>query len=744
MSNSPVIGSANNSIYITNNKCVIPTYVDALIRKKIVSKRKANNEISLAQTDQIGEEGNDLLKKKVMQEFSRVEKIWTQKEMNIIEMSNSFNDLQKFVKNYNKEITVPTLIVIGCQSAGKSSLIQALAGFKCNYVNNLFATKRPLLLQLITDHSKDEPHCVFLNYEESDKEFSVPYQQVSDEIHKFNGKESEISDKPIKLNIYYKYSSNLLIVDLPGFRFNSNEVLSQDIIRCVEHYLQDENAILVGVESITDWSNTFIIDYIKKFDPTLERSIIVSSKLDEKLKTIDSNNVNSVFPDVVYNSKQEVFKNIYCIDLLNIGNISNMQDDLEEFMKNIIKRHLISYISLCRYNWDENKYANNYGFFKLRVQLQYKLKQHFKISFMHCKNFLQNILQNLNVKMEAIDRKIDDNNNDYYKIKVINIIKNFCKKVHNKLVNPSNDVGSGNLICEGMTLTEENEKYWKEERKYDVQDKAVLYSDLKLYGSAQLERALYEFVEICKEVKIDIQNSNNYVNVLGLSNIKNKTMKLCEMIQNLIVQQFKEYIGYLLEKCKFIVTDLYKNIIKEMNLGQKYSMLIKVIENKCDNYLEMVLQNVKSILLTMVETITMLLNRNDKYLMANDFVEKKEETVVQNISAGTFFDILEQFQSSSEMVVENESIVKSLIELFNKFKGPLILLLTTQVRLYFIKPLIDNFEDAICERFIQLSNYDIIKFLQLSKDYRIVKQNLLKEIKMITDYIQLCNDCLNY
>jgi len=56
---------------------------------------------------------------------------------------------------------MPELVVVGMQSDGKSTFIEGLLGFQFNIVESTIGTRRPLIIQMINDPTRNEPHCRF-------------------------------------------------------------------------------------------------------------------------------------------------------------------------------------------------------------------------------------------------------------------------------------------------------------------------------------------------------------------------------------------------------------------------------------------------------------------------------------------------------------------------------------------------------------------------------------------------------
>lgn len=73
----------------------------------------------------------------------------------------AFNRLQAAAVAFGEKVPIPEIIALGGQSDGKSSLLEALLGFRFNVREVEMGTRRPLVLQMIHDPDALEPRCRF-------------------------------------------------------------------------------------------------------------------------------------------------------------------------------------------------------------------------------------------------------------------------------------------------------------------------------------------------------------------------------------------------------------------------------------------------------------------------------------------------------------------------------------------------------------------------------------------------------
>lgn len=73
----------------------------------------------------------------------------------------AYNRLQAAAVAFGEKLPIPEIVAIGGQSDGKSSLLEALLGFRFNVREVEMGTRRPLILQMVHDVSALEPRCRF-------------------------------------------------------------------------------------------------------------------------------------------------------------------------------------------------------------------------------------------------------------------------------------------------------------------------------------------------------------------------------------------------------------------------------------------------------------------------------------------------------------------------------------------------------------------------------------------------------
>ena len=169
------------------------------------------------------------------------------------------------------------------QSDGKSSFVEALLGFQFNVVETNIGTRRPLIIQMINNTSKEIPSCRFRKeYPIADQDpfedRDTPVNELLDEITRRTNERAgvgsdKVSDIPIILRVEFKECANLTIYDTPGYRLGGDERLKSEITRMVSKLLEPKHRIIICLEQSTvEWANSSSRPIVRKIDPDFSRT----------------------------------------------------------------------------------------------------------------------------------------------------------------------------------------------------------------------------------------------------------------------------------------------------------------------------------------------------------------------------------------------------------------------------------------------------------------------------------------
>jgi dynamin 1-like protein len=149
------------------------------------------------------------------------------------------NKLQDLVFNTigNDSLDLPQIVVVGSQSAGKSSVLENIVGRDFLPRGSGIVTRRPLILQLINvpeDDAEDGVHVgdgAYRNPNAAGRnewaefnhvsnrrytDFGDVKREIENETSRIAGNNKGINRQPIHLKIFSPNVLNLTLVDLPG------------------------------------------------------------------------------------------------------------------------------------------------------------------------------------------------------------------------------------------------------------------------------------------------------------------------------------------------------------------------------------------------------------------------------------------------------------------------------------------------------------------------------------------------
>ncbi|XP_051006285.1 interferon-induced GTP-binding protein Mx2-like [Acomys russatus] len=185
-----------------------------------------------------------------------------------------------------QDLALPAIAVIGDQSSGKSSVLEALSGVALPRGSGI-VTRCPLVLKLKKlDEGKEWRGKV--SYEDIEVELSDP-SQVEAAINKgqniIAGEGLGISDKLISLDISSPHVPDLTLIDLPGITRvavgNQPADIGRQIKRLIKTYIQKQETInLVVVPSNVDIATTEALSMAQEVDPEGDRTIGILTKPD--------------------------------------------------------------------------------------------------------------------------------------------------------------------------------------------------------------------------------------------------------------------------------------------------------------------------------------------------------------------------------------------------------------------------------------------------------------------------------
>jgi len=181
-------------------------------------------------------------------------------------------------------IDLPQIAVVGSQSSGKSSVLEALVGYDFLPRGTGICTRRPLILQLINENV-DQDWAEFSHSPKKLYSFEEVKKEIELETAKVAGAGKAVSAEPIILRVHSKTAVDLTLVDLPGLTKvpvgDQPQDIANQIRKMVLEVIERPNCIILAVSAANqDIANSDGLQLARLVDPNGERTVGVLTKLD--------------------------------------------------------------------------------------------------------------------------------------------------------------------------------------------------------------------------------------------------------------------------------------------------------------------------------------------------------------------------------------------------------------------------------------------------------------------------------
>lgn len=215
------------------------------------------------------------------------------------------NKLQDLVFNTigNDSLDLPQIVVVGSQSAGKSSVLENIVGRDFLPRGSGIVTRRPLILQLINVPEDDSEDSVPTGYRNPTQtapnewaefhhipnrrfnDFGDVKREIENETSRIAGNNKGINRQPINLKIFSPHVLNLTLVDLPGLTKvpigDQPTDIEKQTRNLISEYIAKPNSIILAVSPANvDIVNSEALKLARHVDPLGRRTIGVLTKVD--------------------------------------------------------------------------------------------------------------------------------------------------------------------------------------------------------------------------------------------------------------------------------------------------------------------------------------------------------------------------------------------------------------------------------------------------------------------------------
>ncbi|KAK0730545.1 Dynamin central region-domain-containing protein [Lasiosphaeris hirsuta] len=221
------------------------------------------------------------------------------------DLLTTVNKLQDLVFNTigNDSLDLPQIVVVGSQSAGKSSVLENIVGRDFLPRGSGIVTRRPLILQLINVPDDDNDDSSRVNYRNPTEtarnewaefhhipnrrfnDFGDVKREIENETARIAGSNKGINRQPINLKIFSPHVLNLTLVDLPGLTKvpigDQPTDIEKQTRNLISEYIAKPNSIVLAVSPANvDIVNSEALKLARHVDPLGRRTIGVLTKVD--------------------------------------------------------------------------------------------------------------------------------------------------------------------------------------------------------------------------------------------------------------------------------------------------------------------------------------------------------------------------------------------------------------------------------------------------------------------------------
>ncbi|ETS01739.1 dynamin-A [Trichoderma reesei RUT C-30] len=222
------------------------------------------------------------------------------------DLLTTVNKLQDLVFNTigSDSLDLPQIVVVGSQSAGKSSVLENIVGRDFLPRGSGIVTRRPLILQLINipeDETVPDPYndpyrspgaarrSEWAEFHHIPNrrfnDFIDVKREIENETARVAGTNKGINRQPINLKIYSPHVLNLTLVDLPGLTKvpigDQPSDIEKQTRNLISEYIAKPNSIILAVSPANvDLVNSDSLKLARHVDPLGRRTIGVLTKID--------------------------------------------------------------------------------------------------------------------------------------------------------------------------------------------------------------------------------------------------------------------------------------------------------------------------------------------------------------------------------------------------------------------------------------------------------------------------------
>lgn len=320
-------------------------------------------------------------------------------------------------------LDLPQVAVVGGQSSGKSSVLEALVGRDFLPRGPEICTRRPLVLQLVQAPRGEPEFGEFLHLPgQRIFDFSRVREEIQKETDRGCGAGQAVSSAAIRLRISSPHVLTMTLVDLPGITKvpvgDQPSDIEARIREMIHEYIQHESCIILAVHPANqDLANSDALTTARAVDPDGLRTVGVLTKLD----------IMDRGTDAAAALRGEVVP----LRLGYVGCVNRCQADIKENVP--IQAARDAETAFFRKHPAYGKVAEQCGTRALAERLNGILVQHIRGQLPHLRTSLQRGLSERLMKLQALGEGARSGDRHAQGGLVLRLLKDYCGSLTGEL-----------------------------------------------------------------------------------------------------------------------------------------------------------------------------------------------------------------------------------------------------------------------------------------------------------------------